>query len=73
MTSAKTTTFDEVAYREDLVRAGLDPEDAAILAAKTAAIRQAAVEGATMKQSLINSGQIITHISIIQGMGTIFL
>lgn len=56
MTSAKTTTFDEVAYREDLVRAGLDPEDAAILAAKTAAIRQAAVEGATMKQSLIKSG-----------------
>ncbi|MGP1613615.1 MAG: hypothetical protein ACTS5Y_00885, partial [Pollutimonas bauzanensis] len=56
MTSAKTTTFDEAAYREDLVRAGLDPEDAAILAAKTAAIRQAAVEGATMKQSLIKVG-----------------
>jgi hypothetical protein len=31
-------------------------EDAAILAAKTAAIRQAAVEGATMKQSLIKGG-----------------
>jgi hypothetical protein len=25
MTSAKTATFDEAAYREDLVRAGLDP------------------------------------------------
>lgn len=56
MTSAKTTTFDEAAYREDLVRAGLDPEDAAVLAAKTAAIRQAAVEGAQMKQSLIQGG-----------------
>lgn len=56
MTSAKTTTFDEAAYREDLVRAGLDPADAAELAAKTAAVRKAAVESATMKHSLIKSG-----------------
>lgn len=56
MTSAKTTTFDEVAYREDLVRAGLDPDDAAALAAKTASIRQAAVESAQMKQGLVKSG-----------------
>lgn len=56
MTSAKTTTFDEAAYREDLVRAGLDPEDAAALAAKTAAIRRVAVEGAQMKQSLVKGG-----------------
>lgn len=56
MTSAKTTTFDEAAYREDLVRAGLDPEDAAALAAKTASIRQAAVDTAQMKQSLVKAG-----------------
>ena len=56
MTSAKTTTFNEAAYREDLVRAGLDPADAAELAAKTAAVRKAAVESATMKHSLIKSG-----------------
>ena len=56
MTSAKTTTFDEAAYREDLVRAGLDPADAAELAAKTAAVRKAAVESATMKHSLIKGG-----------------
>ena len=56
MTSAKTTTFDEAAYREDLVRAGLDLEDAAALAAKTASIRQAAVDTAQMKQGLVKAG-----------------
>lgn len=56
MTSAKTTTFDEAAYTEDLVRAGLDPEDAAALAAKTASIRKAAVESAAMKNNLVKAG-----------------
>jgi hypothetical protein len=56
MTSTKTTTFDEAAYRDDLVRAGLEPDDAAALAAKTAAIRRVAVESATMKHNLIAGG-----------------
>lgn len=39
MTSSKNTTFDEIAYRQDLERAGLSSKDAAGLAAKTARIR----------------------------------
>ena len=46
MTSSKTTTFDETAYRLDLERAGLSPEDAAGLAAKTARIRNDALADA---------------------------
>lgn len=56
MTSTKANTFDEAAYTEDLVRAGLDREDAAALAAKTASIRKAAVESAAMKNNLVAAG-----------------
>jgi hypothetical protein len=55
MTDSENTTF-EAQYRADLERAGLDPVDAAELAAKTARMRAAAVQAATMKNSLVKGG-----------------
>ena len=56
MTSSKITTFDEIAYRQDLERAGLSPEDAATLAAKTARIRNDALADAAYKRGLVEAG-----------------
>ena len=56
MTSSKITTFDETAYRLDLERAGLSPEDAAGLAAKTARIRNDALADAAYKRGLVEAG-----------------
>jgi len=71
MTSVKTTTFDEAACMEDLVRAGLDRDDAVALAAKTAAIRRASVEGATMPGRL-EPNRPPARVDGFQSMGDIF-
>lgn len=56
MTSAQITTFDEAAYKEELIRAGLEPAAAAEVAAKTAGIRNAALETAAFKKGLVDAG-----------------
>ncbi|WP_281661184.1 replication protein RepA [Microvirgula aerodenitrificans] len=49
MTVAKPTTFNEAEYRDDLVRAGVDPDEAAEIAAKTARVRAEAIKKAALK------------------------
>lgn len=56
MTSTQINTFDEIQYRDDLVRAGLAPDDAAALAAKTARIRAEALEDAAFQNGLLKTG-----------------
>lgn len=56
MASRKISTFDESAYTADLIQAGLDPVDAAKLAAKMAVIRADAVAAAQSKRKLIAAG-----------------
>lgn len=55
MTASEINTF-EATYTDDLMKAELDRADAAAIASKTARIRQAALEAAAKKKSLVKGG-----------------